>query len=62
MLRKILEAKLRPMSDREFEDVMDLTTADIKINRVNFGKQTSLSEAIEIVARCFIVLGRGKIA
>lgn len=62
MLREILESKLGPMSDTQFAEVMDLATTDIKINRVNFGKRTSLSEAVEIAAGCFVALGRGKVA
>jgi len=62
MLRKIIESKLGPMTDAEFAEIMDLATADIKINRIHFGKRTSLSEAAEIVLRCFIALGRGRVA
>lgn len=37
MLRDILEKRVGPMTNAEFTEVMDLTTADIKTNRVNFG-------------------------
>lgn len=62
MLRTILEHDLGPMTDAEFVEVMDLSTTDIKINRVNFGKRTSLSYAVEIARGCLIAMGRGAVA
>lgn len=62
MLRKILESKLGPLTTAQFKEVMDLATTDIQINRLSFGKRTSLSEAVEIAAGCFVALGRGKVA
>ncbi|HBV87007.1 MAG TPA: hypothetical protein DEF42_10235 [Desulfosporosinus sp.] len=62
MLRKILESKKGPLTDAQFAEIMDLATTDIKINRVNFGKRTSLSEAVEIAAGCFVAMGRGNVA
>ncbi|HBV87057.1 MAG TPA: hypothetical protein DEF42_10490 [Desulfosporosinus sp.] len=62
MFRKILESKLGPMTNTQFAEVMDLATTDIRVNRVNFGMGTSLSQAVEIAARCFAALGRGKVA
>lgn len=53
MLRKILELDLDSMTDPEFHEILDLTTSDIKINRVNFGKRTSLPEVVEIAELCF---------
>lgn len=62
MLRKILESKLGPITTAQFAEVIDLATTDIKINRLSFGKRTSFSEAVEIAAKCFVALGRGKVA
>lgn len=62
MLRKLLEAILGPMSDSEYEEVLDLATADIQINRVSFGKRTSLKDVVKISRDCFIAMGRGKVA
>ena len=62
MLRKILESDLRPMADTEFYKVLDLVTSDIKTNRVDFGKRTSLSGMVEIAWISLNVLGRGKVA
>jgi len=60
MLRKIFELDLDPMTDFEFCEVLDLTTSDIKTNRVGFGKRTSLPEVVEIAEICFRALQRGK--
>lgn len=62
MLRKILESKLALLTNAEFAEVMDLATTDIKINRIDFCKQTSLAEAVEIAAQCYVAMGRGKVA
>ena len=60
MLRKILELDLDSMTDSEFREILDLVTSDIKTNRVNFGKRTSLSDVVEIAEICFGALQRGK--
>ena len=60
MLRKILELDLGPMTESEFREVLDLATSDIKINRIDFRKRTSLSEVVEITELCFRVHQRGK--
>ena len=53
MLRKILEFDLGPITDSEFREVLDLATSDIKTNRVDLGKRTSLPEVVEIAERCY---------
>lgn len=60
MLRKILELDLGPMTDPEFREVLELATTDIKVNRVDFGKRTSLHEVVEIAKICFKALQSGK--
>lgn len=62
MLRKILESDLGPMTNSEFKEVLDLTTTDIKTNRVDFDKRTSLADVVEIAGSCFKLLRRGKVA
>ena len=62
MLSKILELDLGPMTDSEFREVLDLATTDIKTNRVDFGKRTSLPEVVEIAGICFRAHQRGKAA
>jgi len=53
MLRKILELDLGTMTDSQFREVIELATSDIKANRVDFGKNTNLSEVVEIAKLCF---------
>lgn len=60
MLRKFLEFDLNLMTDSEFREVLDLATSDIKTNRVDFGKRTSLPEVVEIAAGCIKALQRGR--
>jgi hypothetical protein len=62
LLRTILEQTTGPLTDLELLEVLDLTATDIKANRVGFGKRTSLSQAVEIAAGCFVALGRGMVA
>lgn len=60
MLSKILESELGPMTDSELREVLDLATSDIKTNRIDFGKRTSLPEMLEIAEICFRAQQRGK--
>jgi hypothetical protein len=62
MLRKTLEQTTGPLTDLEFLEVLDLVTSDIMVNHVDFGKRTSLSQAVEIAAGCLVALGRGMVA
>jgi len=62
MLRKILKLNLGPMTDSEFREVLDLATSDIKTNRVDFGKRTSLPKMVEIAELCFRARQRGSAA
>ena len=59
MLIKILESTLGPMTNDQFQQVLDFATADIIVNSVAFGKRTSLADAVGIVGICKAVLGRG---
>lgn len=60
MLRKILELDLGPITESELREVLDLATSDIKINRVDFSKRTSLPKFVEIAELCFRAHQRGK--
>jgi len=62
MLRKILELDLSPMTDSEFREVLILATSEIKTNRVDFGKRTSLPQVGEIAESCYKALQRGRSA
>ena len=60
MFRKILKSDLDLMTDSEFREVLDLVTSDIKTNRIDFGKRTSLPEVVEIAESCFRAIQRGR--
>lgn len=62
MLRKILELDLSPMTDSEFREVLILATSDIKTNRVDLGKRTSLPEVVEIAESCYKAIQSGRSA
>lgn len=59
MLRDNLELIIGPINNAQFAEVMDLTTTDIKTNRVNFGKRTSINDVVEIAKISFNALSRG---
>ena len=52
LLREILEAKLGVLTDSEFNEIKGLVVTDILVNRIDFGKQTSLAEEVEIAEYC----------
>ena len=60
MIRKILESTLGSMTDTEFMETLDLANTDIVINRVGFGRRTSLNNVVEIAEICFKTLQRGR--
>ena len=62
MLRKTLEQFTGPLSDSEFAEIMDLVTADIKVNRVAFKRRTTAKDAVDIALGCFMALHRGCVA
>jgi hypothetical protein len=48
MLRQSLEKRGIYLTDEEFAIVMEITTDDIKFNRVSFKKRTSLDHVLDI--------------
>ena len=60
MLRTILESTLGPMTNSQFAEVLELATTDIKVNRVDFGKRTSLSVVVDIAISCYNLVQRIK--
>lgn len=51
MLRQSLEKRGIYLTDEEFAIVMEITTDDIKFNRISFGKRTSLNYVLDIAER-----------
>ena len=52
MVRKKLENLVGALTDAEFEIVMEITTDDLKFNRINFKKHTNLNYVLDIAAKC----------
>ncbi|AZV58854.1 hypothetical protein [Clostridium sp. AWRP] len=58
MLRKLFENGGLEVSDREFKEILKMTTDDIRENRIKFGKRTNLDEVSRIVLRAYKVIKR----
>lgn len=57
MLRKLFETNIA-VSDEEFVRVMEMTTEDIKYNRMNFNKKTTINDIINIARSSLIAIRR----
>lgn len=55
-LRNLLQAKVGNLTDEEYYLLLDLATDDIRINRLMWGKKTTMPDLIQIVKICVIVL------
>jgi len=62
MLREIIESARKTLTEKQFAELMDLVTTDVRVNRIAFGKRTSLKDAVEIAASCYEAMGRGQAA
>lgn len=51
MLKKSLEERGINLTKAEFGVVMEITTDDIKFNRINFKKRTSLEHVLDVAIR-----------
>ncbi|MCY6957922.1 hypothetical protein [Clostridium brassicae] len=58
MLRAMLERRVGHLSNDEFEIICEMTTEDIKFNRIRFKKCTSLAYILDIAERSAYVLKR----
>ena len=58
MLKQLIEFASGQLSQAELREVLDLATTDIRVNRLGFGKRTSIRQAIEIAGICKTVIGR----
>lgn len=58
MLRQILERTTGPLTNSQFAEVMDLTTLDIKVNRIGYNVRTSLNYAVQVAEIIFRLLSR----
>ena len=58
MLRQVLELKLGTLTNDQFSELMDLTTTDIRVNGIGFGKMTNLGNVLQVAEISFKVLSR----
>jgi len=58
LIRKMLEDITGKITDEEFKCAMDLTTQDIKANRLFWGKHTDLNTVIKIASQSVNMLRR----
>lgn len=58
MLRDLLEKRVGQLSNAEFRAIMQITEDDIKFNRINFKKLTSLDYLLDIAERSTSVFKR----
>ncbi|KEI01587.1 hypothetical protein [Clostridium botulinum] len=63
MLKAILERRFnRHLTKEEFEVIAEMVTDDIKFNRINFKKCTSLHEVLNIAEISLFILKKYKCA
>lgn len=58
MLLDMVQKQMGYVSEEHFRLALDMATDDIRVNRIAFGKRTSLEEALEIIISCIIALQR----
>jgi len=58
VLRKLFKEGGIEKNDQEFKEVSQITTDDIRENRIKFGKRTNLNEASLIALRAYKVIKR----
>ena len=58
MLKQILERTTGPLTNTQFAELMDLTTTDIRVNGIGFGRLTSLGNVLQVAEISFRVLSR----
>lgn len=56
MLRKFFKDKGIKLTDMEFQEILQITTDDIRENRVKFGKRTSLGQMFTIALMTYCVI------
>jgi len=59
MLKKLIESASGSISQAELYAILDLATTDIRVNRIGWGKRTSIRQAVEIAGMCKTAIGKG---
>ena len=58
MIRQLLKEFGAKTTEQEFKEILQITTDDIRENRIRFGKMTNLDEAMLIAFRAYVVMKR----
>lgn len=56
MFRGMLEKKVGQLSDAEFAAIAEIVTDDLKFNRINFKKSTSLEYTLDVAVISAMIL------
>lgn len=56
MIKRLFEKSAIKITDDELEEVLQITTDDIRENRIKFEKKTSLEQMFTIALRVYCVL------
>jgi len=62
MIKQILERTTGPLTTSQFHELMDLTTTDILVNGIGFGRLTSLGNVLQVAEISFRILERCRAA
>lgn len=58
MLKQLLKDSGIEVSDQELNEILKITTDDVRENRIKFGKRTNLNEVFTIAFRTYKVMER----
>ncbi|MBV4445335.1 hypothetical protein KM799_02420 [Clostridium tyrobutyricum] len=58
MIKQLLKEFGARTNEQEFNEIMQITTDDIRENRIKFGKRTNLDQAMLIAFRAYVVMKR----
>ena len=56
----MLSKQLGPVTPSELKQILDLATADIKVNRVAYKRRTSLRYVVEIALISLLIIQRNR--
>lgn len=62
MIKQLFQNAGIKVTDPEFKEIMQITTDDIRENRVKFGKKTSLQQMFTIALRAYRVLNKSLVS
>ncbi|MFL0194241.1 hypothetical protein ACJDU8_01420 [Clostridium sp. WILCCON 0269] len=58
MIKKLFENGGIEVTDQEFKEILQITTDDIRENRIKFGKRTNMEQMFTIALRAYGVMKR----